>query len=61
MGEKQTSQIGDRWGVKELSAYGPSSSLYCSWYNIVNSTPLEGHEQVSAHSTQRCWGAEEQT
>ena len=56
MGEKQTSQIGDRWGVKELSAYGPSSSLYCSWYNIVNSTPLEGHEQVSAHSTQRCWG-----
>ena len=54
MGEKQISQIGDRWGVRELSAYGPSSSLYCSWYNIVNPTTLEGHEQVSTHSTQRC-------
>ena len=61
MGEKQTSQIGDRWGVRELSAYGPSSSLYCPWYNIVNPTTLEECEQVSAHSTRRCWGSAEQS
>ena len=61
MGERQTPQIGGRLGVGELSSYGPLFSPYYPKYNVVSPTTLEGHENGSAYSTQRCCGAAEQS